>query len=184
MIVVSPGEFPDVPTDGAPPAAVAERAGDGTAVILYTSGTTGTPKGAELTHAGLARNVDVLLAGNMFGLEAQDVVFGALPLFHAFGQACSLNATISAGACLALLPRFDAAKALGLLASERVTVFEGVPTMYSALLNHPRASGRTFRRCGCACPVAPRCPSRCCTASKPRLTARSLRATGCRRPHP
>ena len=123
VIVVNPGEFQDVPTDGAPPAAVVERAGDDTAVILYTSGTTGTPKGAELTHAGLARNVDVLLAGNMFGLEAQDVVFGALPLFHAFGQACSLNATISAGACLALLPRFDAAKALGLLdvrASNRV----------------------------------------------------------------
>ena len=159
VIVVSPGEFQEVPTDGTTPAAVAERAGDETAVILYTSGTTGTPKGAELTHAGLARNVDVLLAGNMFGLEAQDVVLGALPLFHAFGQACSLNATISAGACLALLPRFDAAKALGLLASERVTVFEGVPTMYSALLNHPareRADVSALRLCvsgGAALPV-------------------------------
>jgi len=159
VIVVSPGEFQDVPTDGAPPAAVVERAGDGTAVILYTSGTTGTPKGAELTHAGLARNVDVLLAGNMFGLAAQDVVFGALPLFHAFGQACSLNATVSAGACLAMLPRFDAAKALGLLESERVTVFEGVPTMYSALLNHPareRADVSALRLCvsgGAALPV-------------------------------
>ena len=184
VIVVNPGEFQDVPTDGAPPAAVVERAGDDTAVILYTSGTTGTPKGAELTHAGLARNVDALLAGNMFGLEAQDVVFGALPLFHAFGQACSLNATISAGACLALLPRFDAAKALGLLdvrASNRVRR-RPHDVHGAAQPPRPRADG-----CLGAAAVRVRrrraCPSRSCTASKPRSTARSSRATGCRRPH-
>jgi long-chain acyl-CoA synthetase len=159
VIVVGPDEFEGVPADGAPPAGVAARAGDDTAVILYTSGTTGKPKGAELTHAGLARNVDALLAENMFGLEPQDVVLGALPLFHAFGQACSLNATISAGACLALLPRFDPAKALDLLESERVTVFEGVPTMYSALLNHAdreRTDVSALRLCvsgGAALPV-------------------------------
>ena len=95
----------------------------------------------------------------MFGLKPQDVVLGASPLFNAFGQACSLNATISAGACLALLPRFDAAKALGLLESERVTVFEGVPTMYSALLGHPareRTDISALRLCvsgGAALPV-------------------------------
>ena len=77
MIVVDPGEFERRPADGAPPAAIAERAGDDTAVILYTSGTTGTPKGAELTHAGLARNVDVLLAGTCSACEPQDVVLGA-----------------------------------------------------------------------------------------------------------
>ena len=159
VIVVGGGEFEGLLAAAEPAAAVADRRGDDTAVILYTSGTTGTPKGAELTHAGLARNVDVLLAQNMFALEPQDVVFGALPLFHAFGQACSLNATISAGACLALLPRFDAAKALALLESERVTVFEGVPTMYSALLNHPareRADFSALRLCvsgGAALPV-------------------------------
>ncbi len=65
-----------------------------------------------------------------------NVTLGALPLFHAFGQTCGLNATMSAGGTLSLLPRFDAGKALGIIERDRVTVFEGVPTMYSAMLHH------------------------------------------------
>ena len=64
-------------------------------MILYTSGTTGTPKGAELTHANLLRNVDV--SAGLFGLDERSVTLGALPLFHAFGQTCALNATIAVG---------------------------------------------------------------------------------------
>jgi long-chain acyl-CoA synthetase len=122
--------------EGEPPAEVAQRSGDDTAVILYTSGTTGKPKGAELTHAGLARNVEVMLGEELAGITEQDVVLGALPLFHAFGQTVGLNATIAAGATFALLPRFDPGTALEIIERERVTVFEGVPTMFSALLHH------------------------------------------------
>jgi long-chain acyl-CoA synthetase len=116
---------------------VAQRAGDDTAVILYTSGTTGTPKGAELTHLNLKRNVDVSIG--LFTIGEGDVILGALPLFHAFGQTCGLNTAIAAGACLTLIPRFDAGKALAIIERDRVNVFEGVPTMYSALLHDPAA---------------------------------------------
>lgn len=116
------------------------RAGEDTAVILYTSGTTGQPKGAELTHANLAHNIDVT-AESLISASADDVVFGGLPLFHVFGQTCGLNLAIKVGATLTLLPRFDATKALEVLARDRVTVFEGVPTMYTALARHPERAG-------------------------------------------
>jgi long-chain acyl-CoA synthetase len=114
---------------------VAERDGGDTAVILYTSGTTGQPKGAELTHSNLCRNAGV--AARLFHLSPDSVVLGALPLFHSFGQTCALNAAITSGACLTLIARFDAGKVLEVIERDRVTVFEGVPTMYAALLGHP-----------------------------------------------
>jgi long-chain acyl-CoA synthetase len=135
-VLVEPGSFDESAGDPAQPSAPpTERAADDTAVILYTSGTTGKPKGAELTHANLSINADVSKA--LFSLGPDDVVLGALPLFHAFGQTCGLNAAIGAGASLALIPRFAADAALTTLERERVTVFEGVPTMYGALLHHP-----------------------------------------------
>jgi hypothetical protein len=73
----------------------------------------------------------------LFSIERDDVILGALPLFHSFGQTCALNAAVAAGARLALMPRFAPGEALELIERERVTVFEGVPTMYAALLNHP-----------------------------------------------
>jgi long-chain acyl-CoA synthetase len=133
-IVVDPPWFERLLADVEPAPEVVEHAGDDTAVILYTSGTTGKPKGAELTHANLVRNVEVVL--DLFSLTEEDVVLGALPLFHSFGQTCGLNAAVAAGARLALIPRFDPASVLGLIERERVTVFEGVPTMYAALLGH------------------------------------------------
>src|SRR4029450_11550768 len=78
------------------------------------------------------------------------VVMGCLPLFHSFGQTCGLNAAVDSGACLTLLPRFDPAKALEGIQRDRVTVFEGVPTMYLALLNHPgrgEVDARSLRLC-------------------------------------
>jgi long-chain acyl-CoA synthetase len=106
-------------------------------VILYTSGTTGTPKGAQLTRHNVLRNVEVTVG--LFGLDEHAVTLGALPFFHAFGQTCALNATVAVGGCLTLIPRFDAGKALEIIARDRVTVFEGVPTMYAAMLHHPNA---------------------------------------------
>ena len=104
-------------------------------MILYTSGTTGTPKGAELTHGNLGRNVDVAIG--LFGVDEGTVALGALPFFHAFGQTCALNATIAAGGRLTLLPRFDPGKALEIVERDGVTIFLGVPTMYAAMLHHP-----------------------------------------------
>jgi long-chain acyl-CoA synthetase len=119
---------------------VIPRADDDTAVILYTSGTTGTPKGAELTHANLHRNASVT-ATSLLSLGPQDVVMGCLPLFHSFGQTCGLNAAVLSGACLTLIPRFSAATALQVIGRDRVTVFEGVPTMYVAMLHEAGSSG-------------------------------------------
>jgi long-chain acyl-CoA synthetase len=152
-VVVEPGSLPA----GAAGDAVAPKAGEDTAVVLYTSGTTGTPKGAQLTHANLARNVEVCL--DLLDLGSEDVVLGALPLFHSFGQTCALNTAVAAGAALALVPRFAAPAALETIERERVTVFEGVPTMYSALLHFADREGydvTSLRLCvsgGAALPV-------------------------------
>jgi long-chain acyl-CoA synthetase len=140
-----------------PSSDTAPRADADTAVILYTSGTTGTPKGAELTHASLRRNAEVT-ATTLLGLRPGDVVMGCLPLFHTFGQTCGLNAAILSGACLTLIPRFDPATALKVIERDRVTVFEGVPTMYVAMLGAGPsvADTSTLRVCvsgGAAMPV-------------------------------
>jgi long-chain acyl-CoA synthetase len=134
-LLVEPAEFEGQLAAADAVEEVAQRSGDDTAVILYTSGTTGTPKGAELTHSNLKRNVDVSIG--LFTIGAGDVVLGALPLFHAFGQTCGLNTAIATGACLTLIPRFNPAKALAIIERDRVDVFEGVPTMFSALLHDP-----------------------------------------------
>jgi long-chain acyl-CoA synthetase len=136
ITVVTPDDFETLMAGAEPSDGVADRDGGDTAVILYTSGTTGTPKGAELTHDNLRRNVEAAIM--LFGLDAGSVVFGALPLFHAFGQTCAMNAAIAAGGCLTLLPRFTPDGALDIIERHGVTVFEGVPTMYTALLHHPQ----------------------------------------------
>ena len=135
-VMVEPGAFGDLLAGASPAWQVVDRAADDTAVLLYTSGTTGQPKGAELTHGNLTDNVEVTRS-ELLQLGPADVIFGGLPLFHSFGQTCTLNAAISVGASLSLLPRFDPKQALALLAQHRATVFAGVPTMYSALLAVP-----------------------------------------------
>jgi long-chain acyl-CoA synthetase len=119
-----------------PAPGLADAAEDDTAVILYTSGTTGKPKGAELTHLNLFRNADVS-SRTTSEIAQGDVVLGALPLFHSFGQTVSMNASLMVGACLTMLPRFDPGEALATMQRDRVTHFYGVPTMYGALLHHP-----------------------------------------------
>jgi len=135
VLTVAPGEFEGTLHAAQPVREVAGVAGDDTAVILYTSGTTGLPKGAELTHDNLRRNAEISIG--LFDVRDDDVFFGGLPLFHSFGQTCCMNVSAYAGTTLTLLPRFEAGKALEIVQRDRVTIFEGVPTMHGALLHHP-----------------------------------------------
>jgi long-chain acyl-CoA synthetase len=110
-------------------------AAEDTAVILYTSGTTGKPKGAELTHANLLVNCSVVVP-KLAAVGPDDVALATLPLFHSFGQTCIQNATLAVGGSFTLLPRFTPEEAAAIVARDRVTLFAGVPTMYFALLHH------------------------------------------------
>jgi len=112
---------------------------DDTAVILYTSGTTGRPKGAELTHFNLFYNAEYA-ATKLLNISADTVSFAVLPLFHSFGQTCIQNASLYSGATVVLMPRFDPTGAFELLQKHKVTLFAGVPTMYFALLHYPEAA--------------------------------------------
>jgi long-chain acyl-CoA synthetase len=111
----------------------AARAETDTAVILYTSGTTGQPKGAELSHSNLL--VNALTCNRLFGSQpATDAHILALPLFHTFGATVQMNAGFSTAATLHLVPRFDAAEVVALMQRETITFFAGVPTMWWGLL--------------------------------------------------
>jgi len=137
---VAPGAFRELLATHQPVAGTVARASGDTAVLLYTSGTTGRPKGAELTHGNLRRNA-AIFATTLLHLSPDDVIVGCLPFFHAFGQTCCLNAAVASGSTVTLISRFDARATLAAIASERATVFEGVPTMYSALLEQARRDG-------------------------------------------
>ena len=111
------------------------------ALIQYTGGTTGTPKGAMLTHHNLSANARQVNAIDPEpGLP--DRILGALPLFHVFANTCVLNRTVLSGGCIVMLPRFNAAQALAAISRSKVTAVPGVPTMYQALLDNP-AIGKT-----------------------------------------
>jgi len=107
---------------------------DDTAVILYTSGTTGQPKGAELRHRNLRDNAELGTSSFDASADRPDTVLAVLPLFHAFGQTVVQNGTFAYGGTIVMLPRFEAAAALRLMLKESVTFFAGVPTMYWGLL--------------------------------------------------
>ncbi|MPZ60247.1 MAG: long-chain-fatty-acid--CoA ligase [Propionibacteriales bacterium] len=107
---------------------------DDTAVILYTSGTTGQPKGAELSHANMVMNAVTCLRLFEGSPLNPDIHLLSLPLFHSFGQTVQMNAGFAIGSTLVLMPRFDPKQALSLMQKENVTYFAGVPTMYWALL--------------------------------------------------
>ncbi|MFQ6230893.1 long-chain-fatty-acid--CoA ligase [Nocardia sp. NPDC002869] len=116
-------------------------AAEDTAVLLYTSGTTGRPKGAELTHFSLFMNCT--MAPRHFGMTAEDVTLGALPLFHVFGLSSVLNTAARFGSSVALLPRFEVEAALDAMCKHNVSVLIGVPTMFTAFLGADLA-GREF----------------------------------------
>lgn len=132
------GPVPGALPEAEPIVEPVELSDDDTAVILYTSGTTGKPKGAELTHFNLRRNAE-RSADDIMQMSEDDVIMGCLPLFHVFGLTCGLNTSVVRGCTLTLIPRFDPAKALEVVGRDEVTIFQGVPTMYAAMLNHPDA---------------------------------------------
>jgi len=131
-----PAPFTDllVPAPVRRPVAVTEPAD--TAAIVYTSGTTGQPKGAELTHLQLYMNADI--PGRLFDIRPDEVILTVLPLFHVFGMSSAMNLGIRFGCALSLVPRFTAEGVLGAIERDRATIFDGVPTMFVALLEHPR----------------------------------------------
>jgi long-chain acyl-CoA synthetase len=134
------------------------RQAEDVAVVFYTSGTTGQPKGALLTHLNLVMNATV----NVFDandVRPDDVVMGCLPLFHTFGQTVGMNGTFRLGGTLVLLARFTGEAAIELMVQEAVTVFHGVPTMYIGLLEAAAKADKlpALRLCvsgGASLPVA------------------------------
>ena len=160
-----PPDLPDAPqrledaASSVPPLPTyVSREAEDVAVVFYTSGTTGEPKGALLTHLNLVMNATV----NVFDandVRVDDVVLGCLPLFHTFGQTVGMNGTFRFGGTLVLLARFTGEAAIDLMVRERVTVFHGVPTMYIGLLEAAAKADRLpeLRLCvsgGASLPVA------------------------------
>jgi long-chain acyl-CoA synthetase len=126
-----------------PPTPVAIDPERDLALLQYTGGTTGAPKGAMLSHQNLtanARQVDAIDPRQ----NERDVILGVLPLFHVFANTCVLNRTVLHGGCIAMLPRFDAGQALKTLDRVDATAMPGVPTMYQALLDHPALGNTDF----------------------------------------
>ena len=135
-----------------------DTSADETAVLLYTSGTTGRPKGAELSQFNMYYNAEYVCRKLVY-LDETTVALTVLPLFHSFGQTAMHNAVFMAGGTIVLLPKFEALAALQLMQQHKVTYFSGVPTMYVALLMHPDAADfdlSSLKRCvsgGAAMPV-------------------------------
>jgi long-chain acyl-CoA synthetase len=123
----------DVAAAQAPLVSYETRVAEDPAVVFYTSGTTGEPKGAVLTQLNLVMNATVN-AFDAHDVRSSDVVLGCLPLFHTFGQTVGMNSTFRAGGTLVLLPRFSGEAAIDAMLAEGVDVFHGVPTMYIALV--------------------------------------------------
>ncbi|WP_422059904.1 long-chain-fatty-acid--CoA ligase [Sphingopyxis sp.] len=131
-----------VANDGRPEPVAIDPAKD-IALIQYTGGTTGTPKGAKLTHQNLtanARQVNAIDPDH----DAGDRILGVLPFFHVFANTCVLNRTILNGGMITMLPRFDAKAALQAITRTKATALPGVPTMYQALLDHPDLAQTDF----------------------------------------
>ena len=131
-----------IANDGAHAAARIDPQND-VALIQYTGGTTGSPKGAMLTHQNLSAN-----ARQVHAIDPRpgmaDRILGALPLFHVFANTCVLNRTVVSGGMMVLLPRFNAAQALAAVSRAKITAIPGVPTMYQALLDSPRLARTDF----------------------------------------
>ena len=129
------GKFTSPPIDAA----------NDVALIQYTGGTTGTPKGAMLTHQNMSANARQVVAIDPHP-EAEDRILGVLPMFHVFANTCVLNRTVVTGGCIVMLPRFNAAQALQAISDAGVTAIPGVPTMYQALLDHPNLAKTDFSK--------------------------------------
>ncbi len=119
-------------------------AADEIALIQYTGGTTGVPKGAMLSHQNLTANARQVHAIDPHPNQGDRIV-GVLPFFHVFANTCVLNRTVLAGGMIAMLPRFDAKATLATIARIKATALPGVPTMYQALIDHPNMGSTSFK---------------------------------------
>jgi long-chain acyl-CoA synthetase len=138
-VLTAPGEFEQLLGAVEPVEDNADRADDDPAVIIYTSGTTGSPKGAALMHSNLSSGAST--ARELVDIGPEDVAVATLPLFHVFGMNSVMNACLVNGGMLTLVPRFTPDKLLEVIERDKATVFAGVPTMFTALLNHPAREG-------------------------------------------
>jgi long-chain acyl-CoA synthetase len=129
----APRRLEEVAAEVEPLRTYVSRDAEDVAVVFYTSGTTGKPKGALLTHLNLVMNT-IVNVFDIHDLHPDDVVMGCLPLFHTFGQTVGMNGTFRLGGTLVLLARFTGEAAIDLMVREKVTIFHGVPTMYIGLL--------------------------------------------------
>ncbi len=133
-----------------PPPFVQRQPGD-TAILLYTSGTTGKPKGVQLTHFQLFMNAGAHL--DAFAMDAGSKVIAVMPLFHSLGMSGILNATVRAGGTVLMLPKFDTKRVLEVIQKHGATLIHGVPTMYHSLLHFPDLAAydtSTLTMCGSA----------------------------------
>jgi long-chain acyl-CoA synthetase len=143
--------FEDLIRAGSADFEIVATAAEETAVIGYTSGTTGKPKGAELSHFNLFYQCRVLPELIDEPRQTDEVRMAVLPLFHSFGQSCVMNTVLAMGSTMTLLPRFEPAKAMEMIQRDKVTHFAAVPTMYLTMLNHPDRAKydlSSLRMCG------------------------------------
>lgn len=133
-LIANDGAYTQVPID-------AER---DIALFQYTGGTTGTPKGAMLSHQNLSANARQVNAIDPRNDSEHDRILGVLPFFHVFANTCVLNRTVLNGGEIVMLPRFKAAAALKAITRTQVTALPGVPTMYQALLDNPEIANTRF----------------------------------------
>jgi len=167
FLVVAPGTDNEATPDGesfndlvakqSPDAPVEPTMADDTAVVLYTSGTTGHPKGAELTHFNVFFNA-YFAQDKLFKIQPEDVTIAVLPLFHSFGQVCVMIATLMAGATLTMMPRFETERLMEVIARDKVTCLAAVPTMYFFILNYPDWEKYDLSSLRMACSGAAACP--------------------------
>ncbi|MGW1188301.1 AMP-binding protein [Streptomyces sp. NPDC002559] len=139
LLTVGPGpagtvDLEHAAQETAPVETSAVREPDDVAVVFYTSGTTGKPKGVMLTHRNIRYNVDRMVT-TPYAFRTDDVLLGCLPLAHGFGQICGMLTGFRAGISIVMMPRFSGREALALMAEHRCTVFMGVPTMYVKMLD-------------------------------------------------
>lgn len=115
------------------------------AALMYTGGTTGVPKGAELTHYNLVANVIQIDAWYKRGTKGKDVMIGALPWFHIYGQTAVLNAGVYRAATIVVFARWETEKVMKAIEKYKANLFHGVPLMYSMIVNHPKVKRFNLR---------------------------------------
>jgi long-chain acyl-CoA synthetase len=142
-----------LPGAAAPPAApaIAERGPDDTAVLLFTSGTAGSPKAAVLTHGSLRANIDQMELAVGLAATKEDIGLLVVPPFHIYGLNAVLGIHLYAGGRLVMMERFAPGPLLDLVRDEKVTILPGVPQLFAALAAHPGADGSELASVRLAC---------------------------------